>query len=91
VTVTSPEEGRFVVTGAGESLVVIGEERALDTARERARTAAARKAQLEGADDVVLSLSEDIDAPDVEGSRRLVEARITATATGRPRIVQTAN
>lgn len=91
VTVTSPEEGRFVVTGAGESLVVIGEERALDTARERARTSAARKAQLEGADDVVLSLSEDIDAPDVEGSRRLVEARITATATGRPRIVQTAN
>jgi N-methylhydantoinase A/oxoprolinase/acetone carboxylase beta subunit len=86
VTVTSPEEGRFVIMGGGDIISVIGEAEALDMARERARAAAIEKARLEGADDIVLSLHEEIDAPEVEGSRRLVEARISATATGRPRI-----
>jgi N-methylhydantoinase A/oxoprolinase/acetone carboxylase beta subunit len=86
VTVTSPEEGRFVIMGGGDIISVIGEAEALDIARERARAAAIEKARLEGADDIVLSLHEEIDAPEVEGSRRLVEARISATATGRPRI-----
>lgn len=88
VTVTSPEDGRFVVAGAGENVMLAGEERALDAARERALTKAAERARLEGADEVVTSLSEEIDAPQVEGSRKFIEARIIATATGRPRIVQ---
>jgi hypothetical protein len=32
-------------------------------------------------------LVEEIDAPEIEGSRKLVEARFTATAHGRPKIV----
>jgi N-methylhydantoinase A/oxoprolinase/acetone carboxylase beta subunit len=88
VTVTSPEEGRFVVAGAGDSMMLAGEERALEVARQRALTQATERARLEGADEVVVSLAEEIDAPEVEGSRRLVEARLVATATGRPRIVQ---
>ncbi|RWX74617.1 hydantoinase/oxoprolinase family protein [Neorhizobium lilium] len=88
VTVTSTEGGRFMIAGAGESAMLAGEEQALDAARARARSQAAGRARIEGADEVVLMLSEEIDAPEVEGSRKLIEARIVATATGRPRIVQ---
>ncbi len=90
VTLTSPEEGRFILAGAGESLSLVGEMRALEAARNRARTMAVERARLEGADELAVSISEDIDAPEVEGQRRLIEARITATATGRPRIGQRA-
>ncbi len=86
ITVTSPEEGRFVIVGGGEILAVIGEDRALETARERARLVAIEKAKAEGADEIVLSLHEELDAPEIEGARKLVEARIFANATGRPRI-----
>ena len=85
---TSPEDGRFLLAGAGESLTLVGEENALLAARERARRAAVAKARLEGADDVILTLTEEIDAADIEGSRRIIEARITATAAGRPRIAR---
>jgi N-methylhydantoinase A/oxoprolinase/acetone carboxylase beta subunit len=88
IVVTSPEEERFLLTGAGETFVIAGEDQALQAARERARAAAATKAKLEGADDVLITLSEEADAADIEGTRRLVEARITATAAGRPRIAR---
>ena len=86
VVVTAPEEGRFILSGAGERLSIVGEVEALEAARERAITAALAQAKTDGADDAVVSLSEELDAPEIEGSRKLVEARITATATGRPRI-----
>jgi N-methylhydantoinase A/oxoprolinase/acetone carboxylase beta subunit len=86
VTVTSPEEGLYVIAGAGATISIAGETRALDLARDRAKTAAKQKAGQEGADDILLSLEEEISAPEVEGNRKLVEARITATATGRPRM-----
>jgi hypothetical protein len=86
VTVTSPEDGRYVLTGAGETVTVAGETNALDLARKRAEQAAREKARQEGADDVLVLMDETILAPEIEGLRRLIEARITATATGRPRI-----
>jgi N-methylhydantoinase A/oxoprolinase/acetone carboxylase beta subunit len=86
VTVTSPEEGVYVIAGAGDTVSIAGEAGALDLARNRATAAARAKAGQEGADDILLSLEEEISAPEVEGSRRLVEARITATAVGRPRM-----
>ena len=86
VVVTTPEEGRFIISGAGERLSVLGEPEALQAARERAMTAAIAQAKADGADDAAVSVSEELDAPDIEGSRKFVEARITATATGRPRI-----
>lgn len=85
VTVSSPEEGLFIITGGGDSERVIDEERALDAARHRATELARTRAEASGAIDVVLLLKEELDAPEIEGRRRLVEARITATATGRPR------
>ncbi|OHV80839.1 hydantoinase/oxoprolinase family protein [Rhizobium sp. LCM 4573] len=86
VVVTSPEEGRFVLSGGGESLRVTGEAEALSAARVRASAAALERAGTEGAQDAIVTIAEEIDAPEVEGSRRLVEARVTAIATGRPRM-----
>ena len=86
VVVTSPEEGRFIVSGAGERLLVLGEEEALAAGRERAIAAALAQAEADGAADAVVTLSQEADAPEIEGARKLVEARIVATATGRPRI-----
>ena len=51
-------------------------------------TAALHAARANGADEPVVTLTEDIDAPEVEGRRKLMEARFTATASGRPRIAE---
>ncbi len=85
VTVTSPEEGLFIITGGGDSERVTDEQRALDAARHRATELGRMRAEASGAVDVVLVVREELDAPEIEGRRKLVEARITATATGRPR------
>jgi N-methylhydantoinase A/oxoprolinase/acetone carboxylase beta subunit len=86
VVVTSPEEGRFILAGAGSRLVFTSEADAVRRAHELASQAAVAQARADGADEAVVSLTEDLDAADVEGSRKLVEARVTAVATGRPRI-----
>lgn len=86
VTVTSPEEGVFVISGGGDTMRMVGEAQTLAAARKRATDAAIAQAIANGADEPVVHLGEVIEAPDVEGSRKLVEARFTATATGRPKI-----
>ncbi|MNI30866.1 Hydantoinase/oxoprolinase [compost metagenome] len=86
VTITSPEEGVYIVTGAGETTTIIGEASALEAAEERAVIAARRKAGQEEAQGILISIEKEIMAPEVEGGRKLVEARIVATATGRPRM-----
>lgn len=88
VFVTTPEEGIFIVNGAGESVRLIDEAESYALARQRAETAALEQARLNGTDEPVVTLREEIDAPQIEGSRKLVEARFIATATGRPRIAR---
>jgi hypothetical protein len=90
VFVTQPEEGVFIVNGAGESVRLIDEAAAFSLAKERAMTAALHSARANGADEPVVTLAEAIDAPEVEGSRKLIEARFSATASGRPRIAEEA-
>jgi N-methylhydantoinase A/oxoprolinase/acetone carboxylase beta subunit len=86
VFVTMPEDGVYIISGAGEPLRMTGEEQSFAIARERAEAAAIAQARLNGADDPVVSMEEDVSAPEIEGNRKLVEARFTATASGRPRI-----
>ena len=86
VFVTTPEEGIFIVNGAGPSSRFVDEGKAFASARERAETAALASARANGADESAVMVREDIDAPEVEGSRRLIEARFTAVASGRPRV-----
>jgi N-methylhydantoinase A/oxoprolinase/acetone carboxylase beta subunit len=87
VTVTSPEEGIYVISGGGKTERLFGEAETFDLARARAQGAAIEMAIASGADEPVVRLVEEIDAPEIEGSRKLVEARFTATAHGRPKIV----
>jgi N-methylhydantoinase A/oxoprolinase/acetone carboxylase beta subunit len=86
VTVTSPEDGVFVISGGGDTERRVGEAQTLEAARKRASDAAIAHAIANGADEPVVHLSEVIEAPEIEGNRKLVEARFTATATGRPKI-----
>jgi hypothetical protein len=87
VFVTSPEEGQFIISGGGENLHMVGKEPALGVARDRAGAAAIEAARRSGADEPVMTLVEEIDAPEIEGSPKFVEARFIATASGRPRFV----
>lgn len=86
VFVTMPEDGIYVLNGAGETLRFTDEERSFALARQRAIEVAMTQARLNGAVDPVIALDEQVDAPEVEGNRKLVEARFVATASGRPRI-----
>ncbi|TCR90275.1 hydantoinase/oxoprolinase family protein [Rhizobium sp. BK376] len=86
VFVTMPEDGIYILSGAGEPIRLTDEERSFAVARERAEAAAIAQARLNGAEDPVVSVVEDIRAPEIEGNRKLIEARFTATASGRPRI-----
>ncbi|CAN7496796.1 hydantoinase/oxoprolinase family protein [Rhizobium rhizogenes] len=86
VFVTMPEDGIYVLNGAGETLRFTDEEKSFSMARERAIEVAMAQARLNGAVDPVIAVDEQVDAPEVEGSRKLVEARFIATASGRPRI-----
>ncbi|TAA57056.1 hydantoinase/oxoprolinase N-terminal domain-containing protein [Shinella sp. JR1-6] len=86
VFVTMPEEGIFIVGGTGESARFIDESEAFALAKERAMTAALTAARINGADEPAVTFTEEIDAPEVEGRRKLMEARFTAIASGRPRI-----
>lgn len=58
----------------------------LGVARRRAETMALESARANGAEEPAAVLREEIDAPEVEGSRKLIEARFIASASGRPRI-----
>ena len=86
VVVSISGEGGFVISGAGENRLASEEAEAMKQARQRARAAALARAAAAGADDAVVTLEEHLDRPDVEGSPRLLEARIVATAVGRPRV-----
>ena len=86
VFVTAPDEGIFIVNGAGPSSRFLDQDQAFAAARERAQLAALASARANGADEPALVMREEIDAPEIEGSRKLVEARFTAIASGRPRI-----
>ena len=86
VTVTSPEDGVFIISGGGPTERMTGEKRTFELARSRARQSAIRMAIESGAEDPVVRFHEEIEAPEIEGQRKLVEARFTATASGRPRI-----
>ncbi len=86
IFVTSPEEGVFIVAGGGDNRRFAEEEAAVAEAEERASRTALEHARASGAADVVVVLAREIDAPEVEGRRKLMEARIIATASGRPRV-----
>jgi N-methylhydantoinase A/oxoprolinase/acetone carboxylase beta subunit len=85
-TVTSPAEGRFVAHLPGGVQQFTDQDQAL-AAVEAALTAQARDAALRaGAAEVHLSVARDLREAEIEGRRVFIEARLSITASGRPRV-----
>lgn len=87
VVVTQPQDETFAVNGAAVSERHHDEAKAMSRAREIARSAAFEASTAAGALDPSVSLYEQIEAPVIEGKRNFVEAKVSATASGRPRLV----
>ena len=86
--VSQPQRGLFRVS-SGEGIADFGEEEeALAAAEAAARRIAATRGAQAGADEAQITVSRDIRAATVEGERAFVEAIVTATASGRPRIAR---
>lgn len=85
VTVTSPVTDVFRVLAEGERSDHTNRDAALAAAREAARRLVNEKAARAGAAAPVIVLDEVVTEVPIENVTMFVEARITATATGRPR------
>ncbi len=84
--ITSPAEDRFRVSVGDLTADFAAEIPAIDYASSQAEMLALARAEEAGAEDAHVEVEVDIIDAVVEGLRRFVEARISATATGRPRL-----
>lgn len=91
VAVTQPSEGRFRVALPGGAEVLTDEEAALARAETAAREKALALALAAGAATPEVTVARDIRSATVEGRRVFVEASVTATAAGRPRLAEAAS
>jgi N-methylhydantoinase A/oxoprolinase/acetone carboxylase beta subunit len=84
--VTSPGEGRFTIH-LPEGLTSYNERDSALDALEAALTAdATTRARAAGAEDLRLTATRDIREAEVEGRSMFIEATVTVTASGRPRV-----
>lgn len=82
--VQSGDGDRFTVTAGGAPLFAASETAALALAEDRARAAALARARAAGAEAPRCEIAREERRAEIEGRDVLIEARITATATGRP-------
>ena len=90
-TITSPSEGRYTVHLAKGLQHFNSKEVALAAVEAALTQDASRRAQAAGAADVRISVTHDIREAAVEGRAMFVEARISVTASGRPRVAHAPN
>jgi N-methylhydantoinase A/oxoprolinase/acetone carboxylase beta subunit len=88
VTVTSPAEGRYLVHAPDGVIVRTDRTDAIATATAIAAGAAMAAAQDAGTRETHVTHSLDIRETEIEGRPFFVEAVVTATATGRPRLAR---
>lgn len=86
--VTSPDEGRYIVHFPDGPESLPDPEAALAAAEAHLATRVARLAAEAGAADPRIALTRSVREATVEGRPLFVEATVTATATGRPRIAR---
>lgn len=84
--VGQPREGLFRVSAGNDVDDFYDEQTAIEHARDRVRRIAASRAEMAGAADAEIEVAVEISAATVEGQRSFVEARVVATAAGRPRV-----
>ncbi len=87
-TISAPAEGRFVAHLAEGVQVFTSSEAAL-TALESALVAeASDRAREAGAVDLRLTVDRDVKEVEIEGRTMFIEAKVTVTASGRPRVAR---
>lgn len=84
--VTRPDEAIFRITGLAAPRDFASEDEALAEAERMLAAEAISAAAEAGAEEAEISFERLVEAATVEGRRSFVEARIVATASGRPRI-----
>jgi N-methylhydantoinase A/oxoprolinase/acetone carboxylase beta subunit len=89
--VTSPAEGRYTAHLPSGLQHFPNPEAALDAMEAALTVEATRRARASGAQDLRLSTTRDINEATIEGRRMFIEATVTATAAGRPRIAHAAH
>lgn len=86
--VSQPREGLFRVAAGDLIRDFASEAAALELAEAEIRALAAARAKEAGAEEANIELVRDVRAATVEGQRTFIEAILTATAAGRPRIAE---
>ncbi|MDZ7904480.1 MAG: hydantoinase/oxoprolinase family protein [Cypionkella sp.] len=86
--VTSPAEGRFTAHFASGPQHFTDQSLALAAVEDALAREATQRAKAAGAADVRISVARDIREADIEGRSMFIEARITVTASGRPRVAR---
>lgn len=86
VRVSQPVEGLFRASLGDHPRDFTAEAPALAAAQDHARAAAAEKAMEAGAQDPQIVVDHAITAVSIEDQRTFIEAIVTATASGRPRV-----
>jgi N-methylhydantoinase A/oxoprolinase/acetone carboxylase beta subunit len=89
--VSSPGPGRFVAHLAGGLQAFASRDAALEAMEAALRTEAAALATRAGADALLVTVTRDLREAEVEGAPMFLEAMVTATATGRPRVAHPRN
>jgi N-methylhydantoinase A/oxoprolinase/acetone carboxylase beta subunit len=86
IRVSQPVEGLFRVAAGEQQIDFPREDLAMDRADVLAKEAVVQKAGDAGAQEPQITVDHDIRAATVEGQRSFIEAIVTATAAGRPRV-----
>ncbi len=86
--VSSPSEGRFVAHLATGLEVFTTAEAALDAVEAALVAEASERARRAGAVDLRVTVDRAVKAAEIEGRQMFIEALVTATASGRPRVAR---
>ena len=84
--VSSPGEGRFTAHLPDGLQVFLSRDAALEAMETALVAEASRRARAAGAEDLRLTVTRDVREAEVEGRSMFIEATLTATAAGRPRV-----
>jgi hypothetical protein len=86
VSITQPSDGQYRLVTPDGIEDMANEEAAFARAAEIAARGAQERAREAGADEARIEIVRDVRRAEVEGRPMLVEASVTAFASGRPRI-----
>lgn len=84
--ITSPSEGRYTAHLPEGVQQFNDRDLALTTVEAALTTEASTRAKLAGAEDLRVTTARDIREADIEGRTMFIEATVTVTASGRPRV-----